>query len=81
MEKRVHNRRLIEMMERAMVSNYEPEKSSPASVIANTIKKAVDSRKPRTRYHAGKLAKETLFMRRWLSDRTFDRMIIKMIAK
>jgi hypothetical protein len=30
--------------------------------------------RPRTRYHAGMMARPMLFLRRYLSDRKFDRM-------
>jgi hypothetical protein len=49
--------------------------SSPASVVANTIVKAVHAHKPRTRYATGG-AKQVLFLRRVLSDRTFDAMML-----
>jgi len=49
--------------------------SDPA-VITDLVIKAVRTQKPATRYVAGKLAKPVLFLRRWLSDRVFDRMIM-----
>jgi short-subunit dehydrogenase len=48
---------------------------SPVSVIADVIVKAVETDKPKTRYSAGKYAKQLLAMRRLLSDRMFDRLI------
>ena len=48
-------------------------------VIANIISKAVNDPKPKTRYAAGKFAKPLLFLRKWLSDRMFDRMILSMV--
>ncbi len=54
------------------------------SVVANTIVQAVQSRKPRTRYVTGGLARTMLFMRRLLSDRGFDamfRMIERQMTK
>lgn len=56
-----------------------PNGSSPPSVIANTIVKALSARRPRTRYVAGKLAKPILFARRWTSDRMFDRLVGSMV--
>jgi len=41
-------------------------------VVAKTIVQAVQSRKPKTRYSTGGLAKTMLFMRGVLSDRAFD---------
>jgi len=48
---------------------------SPRSAISNVVSEAVRSSRPKTRYVAGKYAKSLLFMRRWLSDRLFDRLI------
>jgi short-subunit dehydrogenase len=45
---------------------------SPPSVVARTIVKAVEARKPKTRYATGGGAKSILFLRRILSDRYFD---------
>ena len=56
-----------------------PNGSSPPSVIADTIVKALTARQPKTRYAAGKLAKPILFARRWASDRVFDRLVGSMV--
>ncbi|NER35937.1 MAG: SDR family NAD(P)-dependent oxidoreductase [Oscillatoria sp. SIO1A7] len=53
----------------------DPNGSSPPSVIANTILKAIKSSRPGTRYVAGKLAKPMMFARKWFGDRFFDRVI------
>ena len=45
---------------------------SPPSVVAKTIVKAVQARKPKTRYAIGGGAKPVLLLRRVLSDRAFD---------
>lgn len=57
-----------------------PNGSSPPSVIAKTIVKAINARRPKTRYAAGKLAKPILFARHWVSDRMFDRIIGSMVS-
>ncbi|MEM7084448.1 MAG: oxidoreductase [Pseudomonadota bacterium] len=57
-----------------------PSGSSPPDVIARTIVRAINARRPKTRYVAGKLAKPILFARRVLSDRMFDRLIGTMVA-
>ena len=49
---------------------------SPPSVVAKTIVKAVQARKPKTRYATGGGAKPVLFLRRMLSDRAFDAMML-----
>ncbi|MCG8370895.1 MAG: oxidoreductase [Proteobacteria bacterium] len=58
----------------------KPDGSSPPSVIADVIVEALEARRPKTRYVAGRMAKSILFARRWLSDRMFDRMIGPMIG-
>jgi len=57
---------------------------APPAVVAKTIVRAVQSRKPKTRYATGGLARTMLFMRRVLSDRAFDamfRMIERQMTK
>ena len=49
---------------------------SPRSVVAKTIVKAVETRNPKTRYATGGGAKPVLFLRRVLSDRLFDVMML-----
>jgi NAD(P)-dependent dehydrogenase (short-subunit alcohol dehydrogenase family) len=48
---------------------------SPVSVIADVIVKSVKVKKPKTRYSAGKYAKQLLALRKLTSDRMFDRII------
>jgi short-subunit dehydrogenase len=49
---------------------------SPPSVITNLIVKAVHSKKPKTRYVAGAYAKPLMFMRKYLGDRVFDKILM-----
>ena len=49
---------------------------SPPTVVAKTIVKAVQARRPRTRYATGGGAKPVLFLRRVLSDRAFDSVML-----
>jgi len=83
------------MMERAKGSPYEdisnkignsareryadPKESSSPSVIANLISEAINSDNPRTRYSGGKLAKFILSMRKLLSDKMFDKLIMSQV--
>lgn len=48
---------------------------SPPTMIADVISKALKTRKPKTRYAAGKYASTTLFIRRWFGDRTYERFL------
>jgi NAD(P)-dependent dehydrogenase (short-subunit alcohol dehydrogenase family) len=51
-------------------------KMPPPSIVSDLIIRALEASRPRTRYHAGRLAGPMLFMRRWLSDRAMDRLIM-----
>lgn len=51
-------------------------KSPPARLISDLIVKALRAKHPKPRYHGGMLAGPLLFLRRWLPDRAFDRMIM-----
>ena len=57
-------------------NSYEAGAATPASVISDVIAKALEARRPRTRYVAGKLAKPLITLRRWLSDRAFDKAVM-----
>ncbi len=58
--------------------NEKGQLSSPA-VITKLIDKAVHSKKPKTRYVAGAYAKPLMFMRKYLGDRTFDKILMKQL--
>lgn len=60
---------------------YSPDSSSPPSVVAATVSKAIRAKNPRTRYPVGKLARPLLFARKWLGDRVFDRLISASISQ
>lgn len=51
-------------------------KGSPPDVISDLILKALSARRPKTRYHAGQMAGPILFLRRHLSDRLFDWLVM-----
>lgn len=57
---------------------YDDSPSAKPEVIAKIIAKAISASNPKTRYAAGKMAKMTLFMRRWLSDKMFDKIILSL---
>ncbi|MCG8307047.1 MAG: oxidoreductase [Cytophagales bacterium] len=60
---------------------YDGSPSTSPDVIAKTISNAIKSKSPKTRYAAGKMAKPILFMRRWLSDKMFDKMIMMQVDR
>jgi short-subunit dehydrogenase len=50
-------------------------KLTHVDVLGKEIAKAATENKPKTRYVKGYMAKPTLTLRRWFSDRTFDRIL------
>jgi len=50
--------------------------SSKPSIIADTVSKIIDSTNPKTRYRVGKFAKPMVWMRTYLGDRMFDRIVM-----
>jgi len=67
---------LAQRVAHSIANTYGKGTGSPGTVIADVVSKAVRARKPRTRYPAGKYAAMLLGMRRWLSDRMFDSIIL-----
>lgn len=67
---------LAHVMAAASRESYQPERSSPPSVIADVVVKALEARRPKTRYAAGRMAKLLIWARTWLGDRIFDRAIM-----
>lgn len=61
------------MMERSEGSSRPM--GSPPSVIASTISRALKAGRPKTRYVTGYGARMFLFLRRWTSDRIYDRIM------
>ncbi len=55
------------------------EKNHSPVVIATLIHKAIEARRPKARYVAGYMAKPAIFMRRILSDRMMDKVIMSQI--
>lgn len=49
--------------------------SSHPSVIADTVSRIVNSKYPKTRYRVGKMAKPMVWMRIYLGDRLFDKIL------
>ncbi|MHA7772236.1 oxidoreductase [Roseibium sp. M-1] len=45
-------------------------------VITDLLMRALSSRRPKPRYVGGQMAMPILFLRRWLSDRMFDRVVM-----
>lgn len=58
-----------------MKTSYENPRISEPKVIADTILKAITSKKPKTRYVAGYMARTYLFFRRILPGKMFDKLL------
>lgn len=56
---------------------YEDGNSSPVTVIADVVARAIRSDRPKTRYAAGKFAKPMMFIRKYLGDRLYDKIIMQ----
>tara|TARA_B110000503_G_scaffold141178_1_gene233916 strand:+ start:600 stop:1415 length:816 start_codon:yes stop_codon:yes gene_type:complete len=68
---------LTKKVVKGVKDTYHSDKASHPSVIANCISKAVNSKKPKTRYRAGYMAKPSVFIRTFLGDKVWDWIISK----
>jgi NAD(P)-dependent dehydrogenase (short-subunit alcohol dehydrogenase family) len=53
---------------------------SPPDVVARAVLRALQARRPRTRYLVGKDARRLAFVARWAPDRLFDRIRVKLFG-
>jgi short-subunit dehydrogenase len=63
----------------AMVNGEVSKRAAEPIVIVNLVKKAIDAKKPKTRYSGGFMAKPLLFLRKLLPDRLFDKLLMSQI--
>jgi NAD(P)-dependent dehydrogenase (short-subunit alcohol dehydrogenase family) len=61
----------------AAAIDHHAKTGSPPEVVAEAVLHALTSKRPRTRYPSGAGAKRMVFMRRLISDRRFDRIILR----
>ena len=66
-------------MAKATKASYTKGQASDPQVITDLILQAIRSKKPKTRYVAGKFAKPMMFARKWCGDRVFDKIIMSMV--
>jgi short-subunit dehydrogenase len=59
--------------------NQTNEKLTAVDVLGKEIAKAATEEKPKTRYLKGYLAKPLVGLRKWLGDRTFDKIIMSQL--
>lgn len=67
---------LAQKVANSIANTYDKGTGSPGTVVADAVSQAVKAKKPKTRYAVGKYAKMLLGMRKWLSDRAFDSIIL-----
>lgn len=74
---------LTESVAKATQGAYEKANGSKTNpkVIAQAVSKAISSSKPKTRYHAGHMASTLLKLRKWTSDKTFDKAVMSQVNK
>ena len=53
--------------------------SSPSSVIAESINKIINTEKPKTRYKVGKLSSTSIFLRNYMGDNLFDKIVMSQL--
>jgi short-subunit dehydrogenase len=58
---------------------YERGKGSKSIVVAKTILKIVNKKNPKTRYRVGYLAKPMVWMRLYLGDKLFDKIVMSQV--
>ncbi len=71
-----HYADLTQALAKATNDSYaKPGAFSPASVVSDAIVNAVTAKNPKTRYRVGKMAKPMVWMRIFLGDRIFDKVL------
>ncbi len=53
--------------------------SSKPTVISDTVSEIIQSKRPKTRYRVGKFAKPMVWMRTYLGDRLFDKIVMSQV--
>jgi short-subunit dehydrogenase len=61
------------------VSNKSKDKLTSVDVLGKEIAKAASENNPKTRYLKGYLAKPLVGMRKWLGDKTFDKLLLSQL--
>ena len=70
---------MAQSLVKATKASYEAGDASEPEVITDLILKALGEKKPKTRYAAGKFAKPMMFIRQWLGDRIYDKVIMSFL--
>jgi short-subunit dehydrogenase len=59
---------------------YSNGGGSDPSVITNVILEAIQSKRPKTRYVAGQMARPLMFIRKWCGDRIYDWAVMRQMS-
>jgi short-subunit dehydrogenase len=70
---------MAKSVSKATHDSYQKGGGSSPEVIAKTISKAVAAKKPKTRYAKGKMAKPLIMLRKVLSDKLFDKLVMSQV--
>lgn len=71
---------MAKAMAKSTKESYEkPGAASPPEVIAKVISEAINTKNPKIRYVAGKMAKTVMLLRKLLGDRIYDRLIMNIV--
>jgi len=57
-------------------SSYQAGGGSSPELVANIVSNVIATNNPKIRYAVGKMAKPLIFLRKWLGDRNFGRLIM-----
>lgn len=66
-------------MAQSILKSGSTLKRSPRSIIANAVDKIINTSNPKTRYAIGNLAKPLIWMRVYLGDRLFDKLVMSQL--
>jgi short-subunit dehydrogenase len=70
---------LTNKVAKANTAIYERGGGSSPDVIARIVSAAVRAARPKTRYAAGQYARPLIFLRKWVGDRLFDRIVMSAV--
>lgn len=73
---RVSGKTAYKNLAEGIAKMYAAIKGADPVVIARLVKKSIETRRPKTRYVGGAMAKPMLFMRKLLPDKLFDRLLM-----
>ena len=62
-------------MTKSFIAKTSKMSGSHPSVISDTILEAIETEKPKSRYAAGKMAKSSIRMLKWLGDKRYDKLL------